>query len=191
MEALAGSLRRLACHNSSSHLAPPATASLFQFTRVEHVGLCVDHPHRPEHWTSREPSRAGSAAEAAAPPRKPRNRTAAAAGALLPAAAVAAAAAAQSLGRVQGAGHLRRLRAMAAAALPAWEVRRVLACEAVAGAAQPAAVLRVRPGVGREEVRVAFRRLSLSGAPGQEPQPGSRGGLCAGQRGGSAAAGEP
>ncbi|PNH08431.1 hypothetical protein TSOC_005012 [Tetrabaena socialis] len=84
---------------------------------------------------------------------------------MLPAAAAAAASAVQALGRVPGLEHMRRLRGMAAAALPAWEVRRVLACRGLAAAAQADAVLRLAPGAPREAVRVAFRRLSLAVHP--------------------------
>jgi hypothetical protein len=97
-----------------------------------------------------------------------------AAAAVLPAEAVAVAAAAQGMGRPRGLEHVRRLRAMVAAAMPAWEVRRVLACTAVVDpAAQPAAVLRLEPGASREAVRVAFRRLSLLVHPDKNRSPGA------------------
>ncbi|GFR51776.1 hypothetical protein Agub_g14232 [Astrephomene gubernaculifera] len=81
--------------------------------------------------------------------------------AVLPVAAITAAAAIQSLGRYGGRDHMRRLRTMVTAALPAWEVRRVLACRELSPEEQAGAVLRVDPRVGREEIRLAFRRLSL------------------------------
>ncbi|KXZ53859.1 hypothetical protein GPECTOR_6g777 [Gonium pectorale] len=81
--------------------------------------------------------------------------------AAMPAAAIAAAEAAKQLSRSAGQEHMRCLRAMALAALPAWEVRRVLACRVLAPAEQPSVVLRLPVGASRDEVRVAFRRLSL------------------------------
>eukprot|EP00198_Chlamydomonas_reinhardtii_P013251 XP_001702588.1 predicted protein [Chlamydomonas reinhardtii] len=84
---------------------------------------------------------------------------------VVPAPALAAAAAVQGLGRVSGQEHMRQLRAMVAAAMPAWEVRRVLACKALGASAQAAAVLRVTHATPRAEVRMAFRRLSLAVHP--------------------------
>ncbi len=80
---------------------------------------------------------------------------------LVPTTALAVALAVHSSGRVAGAEQLRRLRRMATAVLPAWEVRRVLACRSLGAAVQASAVLRLPAGADRDEVRVAFRRMSL------------------------------
>ncbi|GIL64010.1 hypothetical protein Vafri_17997 [Volvox africanus] len=86
---------------------------------------------------------------------------AAAAAAVVPAAAVAMATAAHRLGRIGGQEQLRQLRGLVEAAMPAWEVRRVLSCRALGPAAQAVAVLRLEYGASRDSVRLAFRRLSL------------------------------
>ena len=55
----------------------------------------------------------------------------------------------------------RELQELAQASAGAWEVARVLACASLPPGARPAAVLRVPATAGREDVRSAFRRLSL------------------------------
>lgn len=55
----------------------------------------------------------------------------------------------------------KELQELAQAHTGAWEVARVLACASLPSGARPAAVLRVAAGAGQEDVRSAFRRLSL------------------------------
>ncbi len=111
--------------------------------------------------------------------------------ALAAAAAVRRAGAAASNGNAAlaeaAAEGLATLRRMAAEVLPAWEVRRVLACRALAadpggcagsGGALPravaAAVLRIPLGASQLDARSAYRRLSLVVHPDKNWTPGAR-----------------